>query len=129
MCRTFGDIESKDPSAGGVKGAVVCDPEIQVLRVSEDIDYAFVACDGVFDVLTNRNVNSVIWETIEDFRTAKNQTQRSGHQRNEDVIFTDQDLAECGRRAIDNVLKLSLLRGSEDNVTGVLVFFRNLLEP
>ena len=108
---------------------MVCDPEIQVLRVSEDIDYAFVACDGVFDVLSNRNVNSVIWETIDDFKAGKNRTQKSGLHRNEEVPFTDQDLAECGRRAIDNVLKLSLLRGSEDNVTGVLVFFRNLLEP
>lgn len=73
MCRTFGDIESKDPHAGGIKGAVVCDPEIQVLSVSDDIDFAFVACDGVFDVLSNRNVNSVIWETIQDFKNSKSQ--------------------------------------------------------
>ena len=99
-----------------------------MLGVSDEVDFAFVACDGVFDVLTNRNVNAVIWETIEEYKTSKYQAQKSGSLQQLEANFTEQDLAECGRRAIDNVLKLSLLRGSEDNVTGILVFFRNLLQ-
>lgn len=120
MCRTFGDIESKDPQQGGVPGAVVCDPEIQVLNISPDLDFAFLGCDGIYDVLSNEEINEIIWETIEDFKGGQDLKRT-------EVKSNYTDLSECLKLAVDNVLKKSLIEGTEDNITAIIVVFRNLL--
>lgn len=114
VSRTFGDIEAKLPELGGMRGVVSSEPEVQVVPYTDDLDYVLLACDGVFDALTNEEVNAVIWETID-------QHQEAG--------LTRESLADCLNACVNNVLKKALINQSEDNVTAILVVFRDLLAP
>lgn len=93
---------------------VTADPEITSFPITEDLDYVFLACDGIFDALTNDEVNSAIWETVNHYK--------------ENVPKTATSLQMCLNDCVNNVLKHSLIQHSEDNVTAILVAFRNLLE-
>lgn len=93
---------------------ITAEPEITTFNWSPDLDYVFLACDGIFDALTNEEVNSVIWETVEHYKNQKNKSQSS--------------YQACLNDCVNNVLKKALLQHSEDNVTAILVVFRNLFE-
>lgn len=113
VSRTFGDIEAKLPELGGTRNVISCEPEITIFPYNTDIDYVLLACDGVFDSLTNEEVNAVIWETIDFHREQKS--------------LSKETLAECLNDCVNNVLKKSLINNSEDNVTLILIFFKDLL--
>ena len=53
MARTFGDVESKLKQFGGLDGTVVCTPEV-IQFDNDNIDYIFMASDGIFDVLSGK---------------------------------------------------------------------------
>ena len=114
VSRTFGDIESKSKSFGGQAGIVISDPEITVTNYTEDLDFVVIGCDGVFDTLTNEEVCAVVWETVNYYKTSKSKSSTAYHQ--------------CLNDCVNNVLKKSLLQQSEDNVTLILIVFRNLFE-
>ena len=71
VSRTFGDIESKLKEFGSQPGIVVAEPEVTVFSYTDDLDYVFLGCDGIFDALTNEEVNQIIWETINHYKTTK----------------------------------------------------------
>ena len=53
VARTFGDIEAKNPDLGGLKGVIVCDPEVtQIKNASCDIDFIILGSDGIYDKLS-----------------------------------------------------------------------------
>ena len=116
MSRTFGDIESKLTDLGGIPGVVVCTPEITTFQYSSDIDYVLLGCDGIFDTLTNEMVNEVVWETVNFYKANKKQ-----------LGSDSKTLTQCLNDIVNNVLKKSLISHSEDNVTVILVAFRDLL--
>lgn len=68
VSRTFGDVESKLPELGGIPGCVSPEPEITTFDWDRHTDYVLLACDGVFDVLSNDEVNDIIWETVNFYR-------------------------------------------------------------
>lgn len=60
VTRTFGDIEAKFPQFNGNPKAIVCDPEIRSIVISENDDFILLACnsfsiqgDGIYDKLSN----------------------------------------------------------------------------
>jgi serine/threonine protein phosphatase PrpC len=93
---------------------ITAEPEITTFNWSPDLDYVFLACDGIFDALTNEEVNAVIWETVAHYKSQKNKNQTA--------------YQACLNDCVNNVLKKALLQHSEDNVTAILVVFRNLFE-
>lgn len=114
VSRTFGDIESKVKEFGGHPGIVTADPEITVFKYSDDLDYVLLGCDGIFDALTNEEVNQIVWETVHQYKTSKSKLGNT--------------YQLCLNDCVNNILKKSLLQNSEDNVTVILVAFRNLFE-
>jgi protein phosphatase 2C family protein 2/3 len=64
VSRSFGDIEAKLRKYGGNKRVIVADPEIRVFDVVDDMDYVILACDGIFDKLTNKEVIQTVWEGV-----------------------------------------------------------------
>jgi serine/threonine protein phosphatase PrpC len=92
---------------------VTADPEITTFNINEDLDYVFMACDGIFDVLTNEEVNGVIWETVAHHKS---------------LLKSSSSLQSCLNDCVNNVLKQSLIQHSEDNITAIMIAFRNLLE-
>ena len=110
VSRTFGDVESKITSMGGINGTVVCTPETTVFNYSE-IDFVLIGCDGIFDRLTNEKVAETIWETIEFYRD----------QYTQDKSRYEFILGEC----VNNVLRRAMFSKSEDNLTVILLCFRH----
>ena len=91
------------------------------MNISADLDYAFLGCDGIYDVLENEEINKIIWDTVREYKRTQDLLGTFGKQ-------GVQALSDCLQIAVNNVLKKSLIDGSEDNITAIIVVFRNLLE-
>lgn len=62
VSRTFGDIEAKLEKYGGREGVVIAEPEIKTFKIKPEYDYIILGSDGIFDKLSNKNINEVVWE-------------------------------------------------------------------
>lgn len=86
--------------------------------ITPNLDYALLACDGVFDVLTNEEINEIIWETVDYYKSNRKGTN----------VKPEEYLGMCLNDCVNNILKRSLIQNSEDNVTIILVAFRRFLD-
>lgn len=64
MTRAFGDYELKNIDALTTDSPVIATPEIRRVQLDESDSYIVVACDGLWDVYTNREVVEVIDSAI-----------------------------------------------------------------
>ncbi len=65
MSRSFGDFYLKQNAAlPSDRQAVVAVPEVRVLERSERDAFAVLACDGIFDVMTNQEVVDFVQQQI-----------------------------------------------------------------
>ena len=64
VSRTFGDIEAKVTSLGGNPNVVIAEPEIKAFRIKKDHDFIILACDGIYDKLSSREVIKLVWESV-----------------------------------------------------------------
>lgn len=97
-------MESKLPEKGGVPNTVVCNPEVLTIDYSDDIDLCVLGCDGIFDVLSNEEVADTITETFEEFEHDTMKKKRF-------------------EIAINRIIVKAMERGSEDNLTVIIVAF------
>ena len=77
-----------------------------MIEITPETDFIILGCDGIFDKLTNTQVVTAVYDT------AKHHSTNNIHQ------FT--------AKATENVLKKSLTQKSLDNVTVVMISFKNL---
>jgi protein phosphatase 1B len=108
--RAFGDFEYKtNASLGADEQAVVAVPDVQIHERNSDRDsYLVLACDGVWDVMSNKQVADFVVKRVE-----------SGMEQDEQGILPsvgDQLLAEClERKSGDNmsVIVIALSKTAE----------------
>lgn len=110
VSRSFGDVEAKLEEFGGNPRVLIATPEIKAFRIKKEYDFIALGCDGIFDRINNKEAVQVIWNCTKD-REKMYPEVRNVHQ-----------LAGLG---VDYLVKNSLLRRSLDNVTAVIVAFRN----
>lgn len=60
VCRTFGDPEAKLEYRGGNPNVVKAEPEIKVFQIAKHHDFIVLGCDGIFDKLTNEDINKCV---------------------------------------------------------------------
>ena len=106
VSRTFGDVEAKNESLGGMKNVVVALPDITEIELDEDFNFIVLGCDGIFDVLSNEEILECVKivlkeKEIKDFKNI-NMSQLCG------------DIAEM-------IVKSSLAKDSFDNVSCIVV--------
>jgi serine/threonine protein phosphatase PrpC len=87
---------------------ITAEPDIKSFRLNSEYEFVLLASDGVFDKMTNREVLQSAWNSVAESQAP------NIHQ-------------QCGK-AVDAVLKASLLRRSLDNVTCVIVAFPKFKE-
>ena len=126
VSRTVGDAEGKIPILGGNPNVIICKPDIYKFNLNEnDIDYFILGCDGIYDQLSSIDVFkclSLVLERNKEIINNLNENQKSGlHRNNIDIHTTGGDI-------VDLILKASMIRQSYDNVTCILICFKNLLE-
>ena len=51
-------------SKGGNPNVLIAEPEIKAFRIKKDHDFIILACDGIFDKLTSREVIKLVWEKV-----------------------------------------------------------------
>lgn len=93
VSRTIGDVGERE------RGLIVCEPEMYQTRLRAGDSFLCLACDGVWDVLSNQQVVDII--------------KRSTHD------------ADAASRA---VAKEAFRKGSTDNISVIVVFFHILSE-
>ena len=112
VSRAFGNASSKIELLGGKKNVIISTPDIIKIKLdeSEECDYIFMGCDGIYDKLTNEDVNKSIWETLRHQSTLTNS-------------IHDQS-ALCA----DLILKTVMSKGGTDNVTAIVIGLKGLSE-
>lgn len=82
VSRTFGDPEAKVEFRGGNPKVVACIPDVEVFKITKDNDFIVLACDGIFDKMSNEDCVSCVWNSCnidnKDRKIAQNVHQQSG---------------------------------------------------
>lgn len=107
VCRTFGDFEAKMTKYGGNPGVVVVDPDIFEVKVDSNTDFMLLGCDGVFDRFTTEELVSRVWET-----SSNKQLKGNFH--------------DVAAEIVENIFEDTFQRKAWDNITVILVCFKNL---
>ena len=101
VSRTIGDIEAKYLQFDGNPKVVIAEPDIFEFEITDQDDFLFLGCDGIFDCATNEEIINFMW-------LCKNNV-KSIHEQAADMV--------------DGVIKLAAYKESYDNLTGVLIAF------
>ena len=131
VSRTVGDAEGKIPILGGNPNVIICEPDIYKFNIIEnDIDFFILGCDGIYDQLTSKDVfkcvslvldrNKKFMEKIEYSKINKNQYNS--------IFGNDIDIHSTCGDIVDLILKAAMIRQSYDNVTCLIINFKNLLD-
>lgn len=62
ISRAIGDWEYKNQALKPEDNAVSVYPEVIVERISPDIDFLIIACDGIWDCLTNQQAVDFVYQ-------------------------------------------------------------------
>lgn len=108
MSRAFGDLEAKVKKFGGNPRVVIAEPEIKTFKIAPEFDFILIASDGIFDKLSNKDAVQLVWET-----TAK--------------MKVNTPIQKQCQECVDVIIKTALMRKSLDNVTVVMIAFKNLI--
>ena len=107
VSRTLGDVYAKIPALGGKPGVISAKPEVFKISNPNDLDYIFLGCDGIFDIMENSEINMLITDKISEF-TSKRHC----------------DFHKAVGKANDLVLQYCLSQGCSDNITGIIIKFK-----
>jgi protein phosphatase 2C family protein 2/3 len=111
VCRTYGDLEAKEPQLGGNPNVVISQPDILFEKDGcKKLDYALTCSDGIFDKLSTQQVHDLIWTVFSKYIGDK---QKTVHQ----VIGI----------AVDEVLHASARYNTLDNISVVMIAFEPLI--
>lgn len=117
VSRAFGDYDYKsNTELSSLQQAVVCTPEIIIReRVDNEDMYLILACDGIWDVMTNEDVGTFVARRVKE--EMQNLNSSSGC--NELLPLHGELLASVG----DDLLAACLEAGSRDNMSVLIVAF------
>ena len=115
VSRTIGDAEAKLPEFGGLHGVVIAQPEITYFCIDDEIDFLMMGCDGIFDQLSNEDISDCIWQTCNIYKMKEEDIEE----------YEVHNVHQQCMTGVDMIMKSSLMRKTLDNVTVVLVGFKN----
>lgn len=105
VSRAFGDPESKIKKYGGIPGVVIAEPEIIETDIVENRDdFLLLGCDGIFDKMKNSQIIKYFYEVKKENNSVHSYI----------------------GKGINNILQQCFMRRSYDNVTILVIAFKNL---
>lgn len=126
VSRTIGDPAAKLAKFGGNPKVVISDPDIYCFDLEkDDIDFLILGCDGIYDNMASKDVFKCAWMVIESYRNynlniEENNSEENLNEKKKNVNIT------CSK-IVDFILKAAMTRQSFDNVSCVIVSFKDLL--
>ena len=127
VSRTIGDARAKLTNLGGIPNVISPEPDIYVFDYyQDDIDYFILGCDGIYDRLKSSDVFKCANIIIDKSRELleKNIEYNNYFDTYYDKIINMH--TTCGN-VVDMILRMSMLRKSYDNVTCIMIAFKDLL--
>jgi len=98
VSRALGDYDYKNsPNLPPTKQLVSAEPDLDIIERSDDDEFLILACDGVWDVMTNQEVIEYITSRL--------------------LIYSDL------KKVCEELLETCLAKGSRDNMSVILVKF------
>ena len=98
VSRALGDFQFKDPKLDSTATKVTANPDMSVVARSESDEFIVLACDGIWDVMTNEDV---IRSVIGYFK----------HGESNAMLISEELIEDC------------LAKGSKDNMSALTVVF------
>ena len=126
VSRTIGDAMAKIRRFGGNDKVIIPIPDIYVFDYNkDDIDFFILGCDGIFDQLTSKDVLKCA-NLIIDNNNKKliNNNENNDFKSNYGNII---DMNNTCGDIVDFIIKSSMVRKSLDNLTCIMVAFKNML--
>lgn len=101
---------------GGNPDCVTATPEIEVMQLTPDIDFILLGSDGVYDRLENHQINIIVQsETLQLTKQIERHIKPSSFEH----------MSNCCGAAVNGVLKSAMDHESTDNLSVVLIAFKN----
>jgi protein phosphatase PTC2/3 len=100
VSRSFGD---RDVKGGNI---LIVDPEVKSFRLTEDFDFMVIGSDGIFDKVSDRELVEGVWNSF----------------------GKKQRVQEKAAEAVEDVMRTAFYKGSQDNVSAILMIFKGMKE-
>lgn len=123
VSRTFGDMHYKlNPDLSPKKQLVISVPEICEQPRSKDVDFVFIACDGIWECMDSVDVTDFLNDQMKKSSKSKKRSSKLSHMI-ENLFMKNiaQDLT-TGKPIIHNLLEGK----GRDNMTGILIQFKQI---
>jgi len=99
VARSFGDRDFKNKKSYG-PGAITCEPDIKIWSINEKTEFLVLACDGLWDVLTNETVGNFVRKRLIKGRNPQ--------------------------KVSEHLVKYAYTKGSKDNISALVISFLNV---
>ena len=127
VSRTIGDAKAKLEKLGGLQNVIIPEPDIYVFDYYKDnIDYFILGCDGIFDRLKSYEVIQCVNTILNKNKELLKKGDKFNYCFNSSYDKRINMSTTCGN-IVDMVLRASMIRKSYDNVTCIMVAFKDLL--
>ena len=127
VSRTIGDAKAKLEKFGGIKNVVIPDPDIYVYDLlKDDIDYFIMGCDGIFDRIKSYEIFKCVDTVVEKEKELINKNVKYNNTFNTCYDRKINMNTTCGN-IVDIILRLAMIRKSYDNVTCIMIAFKDLI--
>ena len=127
VSRTIGDAKAKLEKLGGIPNVIIPEPDVYVFDYYKDnIDYFILGCDGIFDRLKSCEVFQCANVILDKTRELLDKNNKYNYSFNTTYDKKINMSTTCGN-IVDMILRASMLRKSYDNVTCIIVAFKDLL--
>ena len=110
ISRSIGDVESKYPQFGGRTGGVISTPDIVSINYKNTFDFILLACDGIFDKLSNKDISLIVFSTL------KNE------------VVNSKPYNKFLNKVTVNIMKEAIIKGSKDNLSCIFLCCDSIME-
>ena len=109
VARTVGDIINKKKILGGNPNLLINTADVTIIDSSPHNDFIIMGCDGIFDMLSNKDIIDCAWYTI----------QNMAKERKNDIHLISLDICNM-------IIKNSMVKLSGDNLTCIVIGLEGL---
>ena len=131
VSRTIGDAEGKIEVLGGNPNVLIPEPDIFTFDLEkDDIDFFILGCDGIYDQLSSKEILECAWMVINNNLNLFKKKLEGKEEKNsfKGNYGNEINMNTTSGNIVDMILKASMIRKSFDNVTCLIVSFKNFFE-
>ena len=110
ITRSLGDAQSKLKELGGNPFLIINEPQIFAFELRETHDFLVIASNGVFESLTNKDVSACAWKVL-----------------NHEGPDISSNVHKLAGLCTESILKNSMLRNSQGNVSAIIIVLPGIL--